>query len=347
MMTVEENVNLQSLNTFGIQCTAQHLVRIHSIDQLKVLLELKLFQHSPKLVLGGGSNLLFTKKIFRGLVIKNEIKGIRVVQENEDHIWLKVGGGEEWHAFVMHCVANNFGGVENLSLIPGLVGAAPMQNIGAYGVEVKDTIHSVTAFEFQTGALHEIDNAHCRFGYRESMFKQEGKGKYFITHVTFRLSKRNHRFHVEYGAIKEILTKMNINELSLKSISDAVIQIRQSKLPDPRVIGNAGSFFKNPTILLSHYQSLKQYHPSIPSFTVDDDHVKVPAAWLIESCGWKGKTLDSIGVHKHQALVLVNYGGGDGDKLVQLARDIQHSVHTQFNITLQTEVNIINDGYDE
>jgi UDP-N-acetylmuramate dehydrogenase len=347
MITIEENVDLQQFNTFGIKCSAQHLVRIQHTNQLKVLLELKLFRDSPKLVLGGGSNLLFTKKFFEGLVIKNEVKGIIKVNETDEQIWLKVGGGEVWHSFVLHCVENNFGGVENLSLIPGLVGAAPMQNIGAYGVEVKDTIDAVTAFDFQTGEVIEFSNADCRFAYRESMFKQAGKGKYFITHVTFRLTKKNHRYNTEYGALKEVLTKMNINELSLKSISDAVIHIRQSKLPDPALIGNAGSFFKNPTIALSQQQLLKKSYPDMPSYPVDATHVKVPAAWLIESCGWKGKTIGSIGVHKHQALVLVNYGGGEGDKILQLAHDIQRSVEAKFNIALHMEVNIVDDGYGQ
>ena len=284
--------------------------------------------------------MLFTKKKFEGIVIKNEIKGIEKVREEEDHIWLKVGAGEAWHDFVMYCVKHNFGGVENLSLIPGSVGAAPLQNIGAYGVEVKDVIESVSVFDFTTAAFSEIKKDNCHFGYRESMFKHEGRNRYFITHVTFQLTKKNHVYHTEYGAIQDILTKMNIKELSLKAVSDAVIAIRQSKLPDPARIGNAGSFFKNPTIPLDQYQKLKENHATIPMYPVDKEHVKVPAGWLIEQCGWKGKTIGNIGVHAHQALVLVNYGGGDGQKIFELATAIQQSVQEKFGIALQMEVNI-------
>jgi UDP-N-acetylmuramate dehydrogenase len=341
MLTLHENVDLTSLNTFGIKSTARYLISIQHSDQLKALLELNIFTSKTKLVLGGGSNVLFTKNIFDGIVIKNEIKGIEKVRQNEDHVWLKVGAGEGWHDFVRYCVQHNFGGVENLSLIPGSVGAAPMQNIGAYGVEVKDVIESVGVFDFTKAIFSDLSKDDCHFGYRESMFKHEGRNRYFITHVTFKLSVRNHVYHTDYGAIKDILTKMNINELSLKAISDAIIAIRQSKLPDPAIIGNAGSFFKNPSIPLVQYQKLKEIHPSIPMYPVDHAHVKVPAGWLIEQCGWKGKTLHNIGVHAHQALVLVNYGGGDGQKIVDLATAIQQSVQEKFGVTLQMEVNII------
>ena len=341
MLTIQENVDLALLNTFGIQATARYFTSIQHSDQLKALLELNILTSHPKLVLGGGSNVLFTKNIFEGIVIKNEIKGIEKVRQDEDHVWLKVGAGEAWHDFVLHCVEQNFGGVENLSLIPGSVGAAPMQNIGAYGVEVKDVIESVGIFDFTTDTFSEIKKDDCHFGYRESMFKHEGRNRYFITYVTFKLSSRNHKYNTEYGAIKDILTKMNINELSLKAVSDAVIAIRQSKLPDPTRIGNAGSFFKNPTIPLLQYQKLKEVREAIPMYPADTTHVKVPAGWLIEQCGWKGKRLHNIGVHAHQALVLVNYGGGDGHEIFELATSIQQSVQEKFGIHLQMEVNII------
>lgn len=341
MIHLQENIDLTKLNTFGLHCNARYFVSIQHAEQLKALLELDFLQKQTKLVLGGGSNLLFTKEIFEGLVIKNEIKGIEILKETDDHCWLKVGAGEGWHDFVLYCVERQLGGVENLSLIPGSVGAAPMQNIGAYGVEVKDVIESVTAFDFEKGNYHDFTNQECAFGYRESYFKNEGKNRYFITHVCFKLSKRNHVFKTEYGAIKELLTKMNINELSLKAISDAVIAIRQSKLPDPTQIGNAGSFFKNPTIALEQYEILKQKHTTIPMFAVDAKHVKVPAAWLIEQSGWKGKTFDKVGVHTQQALVLVNYGLGKGKDILELATKIQASVESNFGIKLHMEVNIV------
>lgn len=341
MIHLQENIDLTKLNTFGLQCIARYFVGIQRADQLKALLELDFIQKETRLVLGGGSNLLFTKEIFEGLVIKNEIKGIEILRENDDHCWLQVGAGEGWHYFVLYCVERQLGGVENLSLIPGSVGAAPMQNIGAYGVEVKDVIETVTAYDFEKRDYRNFTNHECAFGYRESYFKNEGRNRYFITHVCFKLSKRNHNFKIEYGAIKEFLTKMNINELSLKAVSDAVIAIRQSKLPDPTQIGNAGSFFKNPTITLSQYESLKQKHASMPMFVVDANHVKVPAAWLIEQCGWKGKTVGHVGVHTQQALVLVNYGHGKGQDILELATKIKASVASTFDITLHMEVNIV------
>jgi UDP-N-acetylmuramate dehydrogenase len=341
MIHLQENIDLTKLNTFGLHCTARYFITIQRADQLKALLELDFIQKEKRLVLGGGSNLLFTKEIFDGLVIKNEIKGIEILKENDDHCWLKVGAGEGWHDFVLYCVEQQLGGVENLSLIPGSVGAAPMQNIGAYGVEVKDVIETVTAFDFEKGNFRDFTNKECAFGYRESYFKNEGSNRYFITHVCFKLSKRNHIIKTDYGAIKEFLTKMNINELSLKAVSDAVIAIRQSKLPDPAQIGNAGSFFKNPTIALEQYEKIKLKHVTMPMFVVDDTHVKVPAAWLIEQSGWKGKTFDKVGVHKQQALVLVNYGLGKGKDILALATEIQASVESDFGIKLHMEVNIV------
>jgi UDP-N-acetylmuramate dehydrogenase len=339
-MTILENVDLQSLNTFGIKVSASRFVIITSVEEAMELFQSTFFKSSKHLILGGGSNVLFTKD-FDGLVVKVELRGIDVITENEDTVTLKVGAGENWHQFVLHCVERNLGGVENLSLIPGTVGAAPIQNIGAYGVEIKNVITSVEAIEIETGKTRMFSNAECKFGYRDSIFKQRDKDRYLISSITLILTKRNHRFNTSYGAIEEILKQQGVSHPTVKSISDAVIQIRRSKLPDPQVIGNAGSFFKNPTIDSNLYESIKKDHPSFPSYPSGNGLVKIPAAWLIEQCGWKGKTFDQIGVHKNQALVLVNYGGGEGKKIWQLALDIKASVLEKFNITLQPEVNVI------
>lgn len=339
-MTVLENVDLQSFNTFGIKASASRFVTIKTVEEAKALFQSPLFRNSKRLILGGGSNVLFTKD-FDGLVVKVELRGIDVMSENEDTVTLKVGAGENWHQFVLHCVERNWGGVENLSLIPGTVGAAPIQNIGAYGVEIKNVITSVEAIEIETGKTSMFSNAECDFGYRDSIFKQSEKDTYLISSITLILTKRNHRFNTSYGAIEETLKQQGVSHPSVKGISDAVIQIRRSKLPDPQVVGNAGSFFKNPTIDSKLYESIKKDHPSFPSYPSANGFVKIPAAWLIEQCGWKGKTFDQIGVHKNQALVLVNYGGGEGKKIWQLALDIKASVNEKFNITLQPEVNVI------
>ena len=339
-MTILENVDLQSLNTFGLKVTASRFVTITSKENAKALFQSPLFMESKHLILGGGSNMLFTKD-FEGLVVKVELRGIEILDENEDAVTLKVGAGENWHQFVLHCVERNWGGVENLSLIPGTVGAAPIQNIGAYGVEIKNIITSVEGIEIDTGKLKTFSNSECNFGYRDSIFKQSEKDKYLISSITLILTKKNHQFNSSYGAIEEILKQQGTSHPTVKSISDAVIQIRRSKLPDPQVVGNAGSFFKNPTIDTNLYESIKKDYPSFPSYPLADGLVKIPAAWLIEQCGWKGKTFDHIGVHKNQALVLVNYGGGEGNKIWQLALDIKSSVQQKFNITLQPEVNVI------
>jgi UDP-N-acetylmuramate dehydrogenase len=340
MLAIQSNVNLKPFNTFGFSVHTDSLLEVESMETLKMLLNDPTFEQ-PRFILGGGSNILFTQN-FHGLVIKMVIKGIEVIQENEEHIWLRVGAGEVWHDFVMYCVSHNYGGVENLSLIPGTVGASPIQNIGAYGVEVKETIDTVEAIDLTTGSYCTFSNADCVFGYRDSVFKQRAfKGKYIITHVVFKLTKHNHKFVINYGAIKDLLNQSPDQPLSIKAISDVVIHIRKSKLPDPAVIGNAGSFFKNPTISKSQYEVLQKEFPAMPSYPVDEHHVKVPAGWLIEQCGWKGKTFDAIGVHKQQALVLVNYGGGKGHEVWQLAQRILSSVKDKFNIELHPEVNIL------
>lgn len=339
-MTILENVDLQAFNTFGIKVFGSRFVTITSVPEAQALFQSPQFKNNKHLILGGGSNMLFTKN-YDGLIVKVELRGIEIVTEDDNHVTLKVGAGEIWHHLVLYCVERNWGGIENLSLIPGTVGAAPIQNIGAYGVEIKKVLVSVDAIEINSGNIRTFDNSECNFGYRDSIFKQRAKDKYLISSVTLKLTKRNHQLNTSYGAIDEILRQRGVNYPTVKDISDAVIQIRRSKLPDPEVIGNAGSFFKNPTIDNKLYESIKKDHPSFPSYPSTDGLVKIPAAWLIEQCGWKGKTFDNIGVHKNQALVLVNYGGGDGKKLWQLAMDIKASVQQKFDISLQPEVNVI------
>lgn len=339
MLTIQSNVSLKSYNTFGIDVSTRYLVEVDNDQDIQTLFQLPDIQSLPKLILGGGSNLLLTQD-FNGLVIKINIKGIETVKEDQDHVWVRVGAGENWHEFVMYCVERGLGGIENLSLIPGTVGAAPMQNIGAYGVEIKDTFDRLEAVDISTGIKRIFTNKDCRFGYRDSVFKNEEKGQYIISNVQFRLDK-NPVFHVSYGDIQKTLEQMGVKELTIKAISEAVIKIRRSKLPDPAEIGNAGSFFKNPEISALHYATLKSEYPDIPGYIINEEIVKVPAGWLIEQCGWKGKRFGNIGVHTRQALVLVNYGGGKGLEIKQLSEKIQASVEERFGICLHTEVNFV------
>ncbi len=332
------NISLRSYNTFGIEVFANSMVKVDSNEQLKDILLDTRSQSIEKLILGGGSNILFTQD-FKGMVIHNCIQGIVCTYENESAINLHVGSGETWHNFVLFCVNHGYAGVENLSLIPGTVGAAPLQNIGAYGVEVKNVIESVETIDSVTGEFRLFNNDECEFGYRESIFKHQLKGKYVITAVNFRLNKIP-VFHTEYGDIRRVLEENKITELSIKAISDAVIQIRKSKLPDPAEIGNAGSFFKNPEISISEFEEVKRQYPNIPGYPTMRG-VKVAAGWLIEQAGWKGFRSGSIGVHPKQALVLVNYGGGTGKEIKDLSREIQKSVQEKFGITLLPEVNFI------
>jgi UDP-N-acetylmuramate dehydrogenase len=324
---MQNNVSLRHLNTFGLDAKAQFFEEVKSVDELAVILKDPFWHETPKFILGGGSNILLTQDI-HALVIKMSIKGITLTGEDNNFVYLHAGAGESWHDFVMYCVAQGYAGVENLSLIPGTIGAAPMQNIGAYGVEIKDAERKVFSKE------------ECRFGYRESVFKHDLKGKFIITGVTFRLNKKP-VFHVEYGDIQKTLMAMGIDEPSIKAISEAVIQIRKSKLPDPAEIGNAGSFFKNPEIPQSQFDGLKAGFPGIPVYPTVPGFVKVPAGWLIEQAGWKGFRQGAIGVHARQALVLVNYGGGTGTELKALSERIQQSVEDQFGIRLSAEVNFI------
>lgn len=338
-MIVQKDVQLKPFNTFGIEATTKYFVEVSSIEQLQEILQNPDYQSTERLILGGGSNVLLTKD-FEGLVIKIAIKGFEVVQENEENIWIKAGAGVVWHDLVMHCVNKNYAGMENLSLIPGTVGAAPMQNIGAYGIEIKEVFEELQALEIATGEIKVFDKATCNFGYRESIFKHEAKGKYIILNVTFKLNKKP-SFHVEYGAIKDTLAEMGVSEMSIKAISDAVIHIRQSKLPNPAEIGNAGSFFKNPEIPKTQFEVLKAQFPTIPSYPVSDTTTKVPAGWLIEQAGWKGQRFGNVGVHAKQALVLVNYGIGKGEEIKDLSQKIQASVNEKFGIQLSAEVNFI------
>ncbi len=340
MLPLQENVNLLPFNTFHIDVNARYFVSAKSVDDVTSLLDEDIFRQNRRIFLGGGSNILFTKD-FDGLVIRNELRGIEVIDEDTESVVLRVQSGENWHAFVMYCVERDFGGVENLSLIPGTVGAAPMQNIGAYGVEVRDVIVEVEAVELSTSKVITFPNTACKFGYRESYFKHEGKDRFFISSVTLRLTKKHHRYNTTYGALEDTLRQFHGGERSIKTISDSVIHIRRSKLPDPAVVGNAGSFFKNPSIAESEFEELKKNYPGIPGYTETSGLVKVPAGWMIEQCGWKGKRFSSIGVHPNQALVLVNYGGGTGGEVENLARKIQSSVKEKFNITLHPEVNIV------
>lgn len=333
---IQYNVNLQSLNTFGIAATADSYVEINTISDLQ---NLSLKSTDDYLVLGGGSNVLFTQNP-KGLVIKNNLKGISIEQETADYVYVKAASGEIWHQFVLHCIQHNWAGVENLSLIPGSVGASPMQNIGAYGVEIKDVFESLEAFHLDTKEIHTFNASQCQFGYRESVFKRQLKGQYIIISVTYRLTKKP-SINSSYGAISSELEAAGISSPTIKDISDAVIRIRTSKLPDPKEIGNAGSFFKNPVISIAHFNKLKEQYPAIPSYPIDEAYIKVPAGWLIEQDGWKGKTLGNYGVHKKQALVLVNYGGAKGSDIYHLSSQIIASIKQNFGIELEREVNII------
>ena len=338
-MILQENVSLKSLNTFRVAAQARYYARIDTLQTLRALLLHKKLQHLPRHILGGGSNVLFLND-FPGLVMHMAMDQIAIPCEDKTHVWVQAGAGVNWHQLVLHCVAKEYAGLENLSLIPGTVGAAPIQNIGAYGVEVCDVFESLDALEISSGAIQTFDHAACAFGYRESIFKNVLKDQYIILNVTFKLHKRP-IFQTSYGAIQQTLEAMNVRELSIKAISDAVIHIRQSKLPDPAVIGNAGSFFKNPTITPSQFAQLQAVHPQIPSYTQPEGNVKIPAAWLIDQCGWKGYRRGDVGVHPHQALVLVNHGNGTGQDILRLAQDIQESIKAQFGIKLIPEVNLV------
>ncbi len=338
-MEVSNNINLSSYNTFGISANAKEFITINSINEIALSIDAKIFSQKH-LIIGGGSNILLGGD-YDGIVIKNNLKGKQVINEDDEFVWVKAAGGEIWHELVMFCVNRNLGGIENLSLIPGTVGAAPIQNIGAYGVELTDVFETLEAIDIVTGELKIFSKGECAFGYRTSVFKTNLKGKYFITAVTFKLSKHP-IIKMQYGAIKDVLAAQQIVAPTIKDISNAVIAIRSSKLPDPKILGNAGSFFKNPEISNTHYNDLKLVYPEMPGFTTQNNLTKVPAGWLIEQCGWKGKRVGNTGAHKDQALVLVNYGNATGQEIIALAETIQQSVMDKFGIAIVPEVNLVN-----
>jgi UDP-N-acetylmuramate dehydrogenase len=335
---LQTNVSLKQYNTFGLDVKASHFIKINSLEALKEIYK-NTNLPNKKLILGGGSNILLLND-FVGLVLKIEFEGIQKISENKDEVRIKAGAGVGWHAFVMYCIAHNWAGIENLSLIPGTVGAAPMQNIGAYGVEIKDVFYSLEALNLETLEVETFDALQCKFGYRESYFKHEGKGKYVILNVTFRLSKKPD-FKTSYGVINDTLAEMGITDLSIGAISQAVIKIRQSKLPDPAEIGNSGSFFKNPEVSFDVFEAFHSKFPAAPFYKISEDMYKIPAGWLIEQAGWKGHRRGEIGVHAKQALVLVNYGNGIGENIRTLAFEIRDSVFQKFGIDIQPEVNFI------
>ena len=337
-MQIKENISLKPYNTFGIDATADYFVSVSSINSLKKILTLK--NYPNKLILGGGSNMLLTKNQ-EALVIHLNLKGITKVSEDEDFALIKANAGENWHEFILWCLKNDFGGLENMSLIPGNVGTAPIQNIGAYGVELKDHFVSCEALSLETSKIESFNKVDCNFGYRNSIFKQEDKGKYIITSVTFKLTKQNHKLNINYGDIASELKETGIKNPTIQDVSKAVIAIRESKLPNPKDIGNSGSFFKNPVISKSQFNVLAKNFKDIPCYPISDNEVKVPAGWLIEKSGFKGKRFGDYGVHAKQALVLVNYGNAKGQDILKLSKLIQKTVKRLFNISIEAEVNIL------
>lgn len=335
-MKVQQNISLKNYNTFGIDAVASKFVIINTIEELTAVIS----ANSSFFILGGGSNVLFTKELIP-YVIQINLRGIDIVLTNTNEVEIKVAAGENWHQFVMWCIEQNFGGLENLALIPGNVGACPIQNIGAYGVEVKDNIVCVETIELSTLEKHIFKNDECNFNYRDSVFKNHLKGKHIITAVTFKLTTQNHQLKLDYGAITEELKRNNIVNPSIKDVAKTVISIRESKLPDPKIIGNGGSFFKNPVISLDHFKKLKTKYPHIPSYNVSETMIKIPAGWLIEEAGLKGYKIGDAGVHKNQALVLVNYGNSTGKELINLAKFVQNTIKENFQIELEIEVNIL------
>ncbi len=360
-MHIQKNISLKPHNTFGIDVIAKRFTEITSLEDFSVLVATE----KDFFLLGGGSNLLLTKDIEK-LVVKINTKGKELVNSTDTSVFVKVQAGEVWHEFVLWCIENNYGGVENLSLIPGNVGTTPIQNIGAYGIEVKDTIFEVEALEIESNSFKTFSNTDCNFDYRNSVFKNKYKGKYIITSVTFKLTKNKHLLNSSYGAIQGELEKQNITNQTLKNISDAVIAIRQSKLPDPKELGNSGSFFKNPIISKEEFDEFQKKHPKAPFYEVTNNKsqitnnkfqtsnlvprtsslipltsYKIPAGWLVEQCGFKGKRFGDAGVHKNQALVLVNYGNASGNEIHKLSQKIQKTVFNSFGIALEAEVNIL------
>lgn len=337
-MEIQNDFSLKNYNTFGIEAKAKRFIAVHTIAELTAVLEQN--KTDKKFILGGGSNMLLTKDV-DALVIHIDLKGKKIISENDDHVWVESQAGENWHEFVLWTIDQNFGGLENMSLIPGNVGTTPVQNIGAYGTEIKDTFDSCNAIAIENLASTKFTKEDCRFGYRESIFKNEAKDQYVITSVVFKLTKRNHQINTSYGDILAELEKNKISEPSLKDVSNAVIAIRQSKLPDPKELGNSGSFFKNPILLKTDFEKIHQHFPEMKYYEVSETEVKVPAGWLIEQAGFKGKRFGDAGIHKNQALVLVNYGQATGQEILNVSKDIQKTVFDTFGIHIEAEVNII------
>ncbi|MGB7784606.1 MAG: UDP-N-acetylmuramate dehydrogenase [Salinimicrobium sp.] len=336
-MKTHTDFSLKPYNTFGIDVKAARFVEVESLEELKDLL--KQVYASELFILGGGSNMLLTRDIGK-TVAHIDLKGIEITAETEEEVVVKAMAGENWHQFVLYCIDKGFGGIENLSLIPGNVGTTPIQNIGAYGVEIKDTFESCTALDVQTLELKTFSREDCNFGYRESIFKNSEKGKYIITDVSFRLKKKDHELNTSYGSINEYLLEKGINAPGIKDVSDAVISIRQSKLPDPRDLGNSGSFFKNPVVPKQKLEELQQEYREMPFYVLDEENVKIPAGWLIDRAGLKGYRKGDAGVHKKQALVLVNYGNATGEEILELSNLVREKVREQFGIEISPEVNI-------
>ncbi len=332
----QKNIALRSLNTFGISATAKQFSEVTSVEMLKEIVS----KHKDLFILSGGSNILLTKDVDKPVLHLNT-KGIEIVKKNQESVWVTAQAGENWHEFVCWCLENDFGGLENLSLIPGNVGTSPMQNIGAYGVEIKDSFESLEALEISSGEIRTFYPNDCAFGYRESVFKNTLKGQFIILNVTFKLTVKDHLIHADYGAIKEQLKLAKVADPDIHDISKAVIAIRRSKLPDPKEIGNSGSFFKNPVVSTAHFLKLQSRFPEMPYYKLSEEEVKVPAGWLVEKCGFKGKRFGDAGVHKKQALVLVNYKNASGNDILSLAKTIQEAVFKDFGINLEMEVNII------
>ena len=336
-MKVLNNISLKPYNTFGIDVNARRFVQVTTVDELREVL--KNTYASELFILGGGSNMLLTKDV-KQTVLHINLQGREIVEETKEEVVVKAMAGENWHQFVLYCIEQDFGGIENLSLIPGNVGTAPIQNIGAYGVEIKDTFDSCTALDVQTLELKTFSREDCHFGYRDSIFKNEAKGKYIITSVSFRLSRKDHKLNTTYGSIDTFLEEKGVKNPGIKDVSDAVISIRQSKLPDPKVLGNSGSFFKNPVVSKEALEELQKKYPEMPFYVINEEEVKIPAGWLIDRAGFKGYREGDAGVHKNQALVLVNYGNATGQDILALAHKIQERVYDMFNIKISPEVNI-------
>ncbi len=334
---LERNVSLKPYNTFGLNVQAKMMARVGSVADLQTILTDSSLKNEARFILGGGSNILLTKDV-ESLVIKNEVSGINLISEDDKSYFIKSGAGVVWHQLVMHCIKNGYAGIENLSLIPGNVGAAPMQNIGAYGVELKDVFQSLEAVEMESGEVQTFSAEACEFGYRESVFKRKLKGQFVITSVTLKL-KKSAKLNTSYGAIEQELDRLAIDSPTIKDVSQAVINIRQSKLPDPKELGNSGSFFKNPIVPTSKFEELKSRHPNIPGYPVGEN-TKLAAGWLIEQCGWKGKVVGNTGSHAKQALVLVNYGNATGVEIFNLSEKIMKSVYDTFGVQLEREVNV-------